>query len=62
MTFVWIEDSVQALSAKSFYFPPSSLVITTYNWTQIIHKPDNLLMDNWEYNVTTHQALTQKQL
>ena len=60
MVFVWIEDSVLALSAKSLYFPPSSLVITTYNWMQIIHKPDNPLMDNWEYIVTTYQALTQK--
>lgn len=49
--FVRTEDFVQAVGAKSRYFPPMSLVVGNLRFTRIIRKLDNPRMDNRESTV-----------
>jgi len=44
--FVYIEDFIRALGAKSSYFLPSLLVITNIDRVRVIRKPCN-----WMYTV-----------
>ena len=50
-----IEKFLGALSSNSHYFPLLWLFIRNLYCAQVIHKPDNLPMDKWEYTVVSQR-------